>query len=172
METMENTEVKPNQTPGERKGDGETGTANKNAACGSTESQVPEAPRPEPTPAAPAAEYTPEQLNGLTAAALADLCKKASLPVKGKKADLIKRLLDQRLGGRQRAIPNHTLCQFCGCPAYITHSKVAGWLKDGRYIKQYRIQCSGPRGHRYTIKQTEGVASAAAQDRREVRHGR
>ena len=96
-----------------------------------------------------------EKLTQMLVAELKDLCKSEGLPMKGKKADLLKVLKAKKLGGDSNYVPGQTLCRFCREPVDVTGTKRRD-LEDGRFLVIRQLRCRGKRSHRYPTKEIVG----------------
>jgi hypothetical protein len=86
---------------------------------------------------------------------LKEICRQEHLPADANVDILRKIVRAKKLGGDRQVINNNTLCKYCKYPARIINSEIVKVFADKSRVVYYRLTCSGPRPHKFSVKQSE-----------------
>lgn len=101
-----------------------------------------------------ATELDIERINQLGFNALRQLCKDEGLSTRGKKAELIQRLIVKKVDNTSRFVPGLTKCKFCPNPVHVLRTDRH---KSGDAIILNRtVRCKGRRRHTYQMTERIG----------------
>lgn len=86
---------------------------------------------------------------------LKEICRQEHLPDNANIDILRKIVRAKKLGGDKQVISNNCLCKYCKFPARVNGSEIKTVFADKSRVVRYRLVCSGPRPHKFTVIQSE-----------------
>ena len=91
-------------------------------------------------------------IKSMNAADLAEFCGDQGLKKKGRKEELIARLMTKKYGQSGRYIQGLTKCRFCQADVVVTGTKKQP-DGEGKTMITRQIKCRGKHSHRYPLKE-------------------
>lgn len=88
----------------------------------------------------------PDEWRKATTGGLAELCRKAGLPVKGNREEMLKRIDVAYHGSSDRHVNALVKCPYCGAAA-----NVKGTSRPSETVRRRFYNCTGRRKHSFTI---------------------